>query len=181
VAQRNVSVVATGAAVSNLVTSLNKSRLLGTRLQLIQVGPKEGELVRSLATPKLRVAQVDTHVLGEINVAGEIVRTQPDHVATGMLAPVHALAAGGAPAQHVVRAPGAVRVIDPRVVLRDIQPAQPAPTNNVADLMAAIGRLNQGAGVHPPPTREEAQVLRLASYSGQQLVGGYTLVVTGGG
>jgi hypothetical protein len=147
---------------------------------LIQVGPKEGELVRHLAAPTLRLTAVDTHVLGEINLAGDIVRVQPDQVAAGMLAPVHALAAGGAPAHPAVQRQGTVPVIDPHAVLRDIRPAQTAPANSVADLLTAVGRLNQGAGVHPPPTRGEAQVLRLATYSGRQLVGGYTLVVIGG-
>jgi hypothetical protein len=78
VAQRNVSVVQAGAGVSALIGSLNKSRLFGTRLQLIQVGPAEGELVRHLVVPKLQVARVDTMVLGEVNLSGEIVHVQPD-------------------------------------------------------------------------------------------------------
>jgi hypothetical protein len=103
-----------------------------------------------------------------------------------MLAPVHAMAAGGAPKQPAVPQKGTVRVIHPQTVLRDIQltqqaqPTQPAAANHVADLMVAVGRLQSGAGVHPPPKSDEAQVLRLATYSGDQLVGGYTLVVTGG-
>jgi hypothetical protein len=181
VAQRNVTVVTAGAGMSKLIGSLNKTRLFGTRLQLIQIGPKEAELVRHVAAPKLRVAEVDTHVLGEINLAGEVLRVRTEHAVAGMLAPVHAMAAGGAPAQPSVQRPEAVRVIDPAAILRELHPERPAAAaNHVADLMTAVRRLNDGARVHPGPSREEAQVLRLASYSGEQLVGGYTLIVTGG-
>jgi hypothetical protein len=175
VAQRNISVVTAGAGLSALIGALNKRRLFGTRLQLIQVSPKEGELVRHLAAPKLRLAEVDTHILGEINVAGEIVKVQPDRAAAGMLAPVHALAAGGAPPHPAVAAHGAVRVIGTDTLLT----AAPDATNRFADLFKSVGRLHPGAGTHPPPAQGEAQVLRLATYSGDQLVGGYTMVVTG--
>ena len=176
VAQRNVSVVTAGAGLSALIGALNKRRLFGTRLQLIQVSPKEGELVRHLAAPKLRLAKVDTHILGEINVAGEIVKVQPDRASAGMLAPVHDLAAGGAPAHPAVAAHGAVRVIRTDTLLTTT-----AAASQFADLFKSVGRLHPGVGTHPPPARGEAQVLRLATYSGDQLVGGYTMVVTGDG
>jgi len=180
VAQRNVSVVAAGAAVSSLINSLNRSRLFGTRLQLIQVGPAEGELVRHLVAPTLHISAVDTKVLGEINLAGEVVQAPTERAATGMFAAVHPLAAGGAPRPPSVRSAPAARVIQPATVLRDVHsPATTAGTAHVADLLQAVGRLHAGAAAAPPPHADEAHVLRLASYSGDQLVGGYTVVVTG--
>ena len=197
VGQRNISVVMAGVEVSNLIGALNKVHMFGTRLQLIQVGPKEGELVRHLAVPNLRLSNLSTHVLGEINMVGDIVNVEPERLPAGMLAPVHALAAGGAPIPPTIATSGTVRVVHPAVVLRNIDraaPPRPPPTvppvtprttappaaaRNVGDLMKAIAHLHQGAEPEPPPARGEAQVLRLATYSGDQLVGGYTLVVTG--
>lgn len=184
VAQRNISVVAAGATIGNLVTSLNLTRRLDANLQLIQLGPREGALAAGLVTPQLRVAAIDTHVLGELTVANEIVLRQPATPPAGMFTAVHPLASGIDLAPPVVRGiDSGTRVVDPSLVLSDFQPerpiaiGEPAPTH-LADLLASVDGLHDGRTLDQPAPGE-AFVLRMASYVGDQLVGGYTLVIGG--
>jgi len=193
VAQRNVSVVTTGAPAVNLVHSLNATRLLTGHLQLIQLGTNEGKLATQIVAPKLRVSdQVSTHLLGEITALGDITLARPTSVPAGMLAPIHVLAHGVNNPAPVMGQPGAVAVIRPATVLGNFRPVAPAVAPapvppavrapaaaavHVADLLNAVGRLHDGSeGLGAPPAGE-AYVLRMATYNGTQLVGGYTLVV----
>jgi hypothetical protein len=180
VAQRNISVVSTGANVSRLVSMLNLTRPFNTRIQLIQLGAREAELARHIASPKLRLANVETHVLGEMSTADEVVAPRPSaQSSAGALASIHPLAAGGGPPAPVLRAAGTVRVIDPHVVLGSISPVDRPAGTHLVDLFTRVAALHTGAETHGRPTAEEAHVVRLATYSGNQLIGGYTLVVAG--
>lgn len=181
IGQRNISVVTSSTSLS-LLTALNLSRLPLGHLQLIQLGAKEGEMAARTVAPGLRVASaVETHLLAELTAENQIVLRQHRQVPTGMLAPVHPLAHGGAPAQPVLKRAGDVRVIDPVGVFRNLDGAIRAiGTVHLAELFRSVGRLNTRAGTHDRPGDGEAHVLRLATYDPKgQLVGGYTMVVRG--
>jgi hypothetical protein len=180
VAQRNVSVVTAGSPGVNLIRSLTASRLITGHLQLIQLGPNEGRLAAQIAAPHLRVSpKVTTHLLGEITALGDVTLRQPLSVPSGMLAPIHALAHGVSNPAPVMRDAGAVSVIDPGNVFGEVRSVASAPNagNHVADLFAAVGRFQRGGKALAGPPAGEAYVLRMATYSGTQLVGGYTLVM----
>jgi len=57
--------------------------------------------------------------------------------------------------------------------------ARTAPGGHLADLFSGINSLNPRNATVAPPSKGEAQVLRVASYRGDQLVGGYTIIVVG--
>ena len=75
-----------------------------------------------------------------------------------------------------MRLPGEVVVIDPMHLLSGVKRSSSSDME-VADLIGAIARLQKGGEVLHRPPAGEAFVMRLATYSGTQLVGGYTLVV----
>ncbi len=179
VGQRNVSVVAPGTQAHKLIAQLDRTRLEGHYLQLIQVGPKEGGLAARLVAPGLKVApQLETHLLGEMTALGGVVLSQRGTVPAGMFAPVHAMAHGVTWAVPSVREHGGVAVLDPVRILRDLDPRDREHANAVhlADLLGAVDRLHGGERLGAPP-HGEAYVLRMATYQGDQLVGGYTLVI----
>jgi hypothetical protein len=192
VGQRNISVVLASLNIGGLITSLNASRAVRTRVQLVQVGARESELALKIAAPGLRAAALDTHVLGEIDLTGHLTQVAPEQPPPAVLAPVHPLAAGGPPAMPTLLPEGEARVIDATRTFGNLRvppdPAGPSdrtraarrtmPGSHLADLLSEIGTLNHGHPTVAPPSRGEAQVLRIASYRGDQLVGGYTIVVT---
>jgi hypothetical protein len=190
VAQRNMHVIAAAAGggdakvLQGLLGSLEKTRAKGTRVQLLQVGAEGANAVR-LVAPKLKVdPAVTSHVLAELGADGSL--TLP------------AAASGAGPLQVARMLPSqllplaAVRAAAPKPVLA----AAPAP--NVA-ATAPLRVATSGATLAtlldhttlldpaitarvqavPPPKAGFAQVLRFACYQGDQVVGGYTLVVTG--
>jgi hypothetical protein len=180
IGQRNVSVVSAGASVHNLVTSLNLSRRIAAHLQLIQLGAREGELAARIVAPALRVAQLDTHVLGEVTDRNEIVLRHVAQPSPAMLAAVHPKAHGMNVVAPVVRRAGTAPVVEPQVLLRGLPLArtEEAAPAHLGDLLASIGRFHGGPKVGRPAPGQ-AFVLRMASFDGEQLVGGYTLVVAG--
>ena len=195
VAQRNIAVVMALANISVLIASLNASRSTRTRLQLVQVGAREAELALKIAAPHLRPAAVAAHVLGEIDLMGQFTTATPERPPPAALAPVHQLAAGGAPAPPNLLSEGEAKVIDAQRVFGNLRVAPAAaaglssrikaaeartpPGGHLADLFSDLPTLNPGHLTLPPPSRGEAQVVRLASYQGEQLAGGYTFVLAG--
>jgi len=178
VGQRNVSVVTAGAGLDQLVGKLDATRIRNTRLQLIQIGPQEGELARHIAVPALRVVNIQTHVLGEIDLTGKVVMPNPTALSAGMTAPVHPLAHGGAPTPPVVQPRGAVAVVNPRTMFPALRVMpRVAGDAHLSELFSLVGTLHGGAAGHDGPAAGEAVVLRMASYNGDEVVGGYTLVV----
>ena len=194
VAQRNISVVATSQNIAHLIASLNASRPLRARLQLVQVGTAEATLALKIASaPHLRLATLETHVLGEINEAGRLTKVAPAQAPPAALAPVHALAAGGAPAAPALQ-PEGVAQGDPAGHVRDGEAR--------GDRHRGVERADQGGrgedgGREPPggPAVRDQRAERRASrrraagegrgagdpgreLSGQ-LIGGYTIVVAG--
>ncbi|HEY2706526.1 MAG TPA: hypothetical protein VGI95_00605 [Caulobacteraceae bacterium] len=194
VAQRNISVVQTSQNIAHLIASLNASRLRTARLQLVQVGAAEAHLALKITAPHLKLAAVDTHVLGEISVAGALTKVAPTHAPPAVLAPVHVLTAGGAPPAPALHPEGVAQVIHAQTLGElKLSAAQTAAATarvkaaeartaagaHLADLLGGITTLNDGHQVLAPPKKGEAQVIRVASYAGTQLVGGYTIVVAG--
>jgi hypothetical protein len=195
VAQRNIAVVSTGASVSHLLANLNASRRLNTRLQLLQIGPQEGELARAIAVPKARLMKVDTQVLGELNVGNEIRRVARDAVPTAAFAPVHPMAAGIDHAPPRLPTEGMGVFVEPTKLFGALHltgreresiaerlklaESRSPKGGHLADLVAGARRLHGDAELARAPARGEAQVIRVANYNGEQLVGGYTLVVAG--
>jgi len=179
VAQRNISVLPAGASISPLVEKLNLSRPFNTRIQLIQVGGREAELARHIAVPKLQLANVETHVLSELDIGNEVVRPHLEHLPAGALAPVHPMAAGGVPKPPLMRPSERVRMVDPGRLFRSLKDKDRPDESHVARLLDRVGELHRKSPTHNPPNAEEAHVMRLATYSGEQLVGGYTIVVAG--
>jgi hypothetical protein len=181
VAQRNISVIAAGARLDQLIGKLNQTRLNNTRLQLIQLGPAEGELARHLAVPNLRLNNAQTHVLAEIDLTGKVILPNLTEVPAGMTAPVHPLAHGGSAPLPQLHAPGETPIVDPRIMFPTLSVAAPSSSSaHLSELLVLAGTLQPGGLTLPPPAAGEAHVLRMASYRGDTLVGGYTLVVQGG-
>jgi hypothetical protein len=195
VAQRNITVVVTFTNVSGLVASLNASRGPRTRIQLVQVGAREGELAVKIAAPGHRAVALDAYALGEIDLADRLTQVAPEKSPPAVLAPVHPLSAGGPPAVPTLQPEGEAKVIDAARTFGKLRvshdeaaylsariktaEARTAPGSHLADLFGGINALNPGNATVAPPSKGEAQVLRVASYRGDQLVGGYTIVVAG--
>lgn len=176
IAQRNVSVVSTTAMSTSLLKALSQVRF-GQKLQLIQLGPNEGEIAARIAAPGTKLAtDVVTHVLGEIDQLNQVtVADAPVAVAAG-LAPFHPLTHGGAPAAPDVHAVGSTAVVNTAKLAQGL----PADERNlkVATLLNGLKDLHGGALVLPEPVAGQAQVVRLANYDAHgQLVGGYTIVL----
>lgn len=183
VAQRNVAVVEPGPHFVQLVNILDRSLVASKHLQLIQVGAMEGAHVARLVAPKLTVAAaVQTHVLGEITATGTVALPRITVATAGMLAPVHALAAGVPQPAPAVQAHGSVAVLDALRVTGTAAEAIPKTTATAAarfpNLIAAIDKLHPGTRLDQPPVNQ-AYVLRAATFDGKQLIGGYTFVIQG--
>jgi hypothetical protein len=197
VAQRNVHVAQPNADMSKLIHALEASRIKSTRVQLLQVG-EQAAVTLKIAAPKLKLdPAVKTHVLAELRPDGSLALPATVTGPAGGHAPV-ALAT---PAAHpaVTPATGVPRIV-PGTVLR-----VPAPTTRVttpvpgpaggATTELAVGGANLTHLIAhatllspellatikqlPAPPRGNAQVMRIVSLQGDQIVGGYTIVVGG--
>jgi hypothetical protein len=189
VAQRNISVVSAGSPVMQLIANLDISRFDNAHVQLLQLSPREGELARHIVAPEFKIRDIDSHVLGEIGLDGKIRLTMPTSVPAGMLASVHPLADGGPAPIPRLRPMGSTAVIDPMVSIRAFRGVKPMlreaqgrrgvmDSAHLHELLTGIANLHAGTDFHEAPAKGEAQVVRLASYKGEQLVGGYTMVIT---
>jgi hypothetical protein len=61
----------------------------------------------------------------------------------------------------------------------DVPRPAPGATASLADFLEGAATLNRGAKRAAEPARGAAHVVRIATYKGDQLIGGYTLVVAG--
>ena len=190
VAQRNIYVVSARTDVTELLAKLNATLTSDMRVQLLQVGA-EAQVTLKIAAPKLNLdPNVQTHVLAELRADRSL------HLPSTMAAPVggHAPAAVTAMAGgHGVAAPFDRPRIIPSAVLRmrpapgDIQPAGSMELmsrgGGVLDLVRHFDLLSpemqrQVRQLDPPPVNQ-AQVLRFTSFRGDQMIGGYTLIIHG--
>jgi hypothetical protein len=180
VAQRNVAVV-DPPQFGQLVKVLDKSLMASKHLQLIQVGALEGIHVTNLVAPQLKVAPaVQTHVLGELTATGEVTLPRGIVAPAGMLAPISPLAVGITLPVTVVQPHGTVPVLDTVRLASTTTRAGTvvAAKARLPDLIAAVDKLHPGDRLEQPP-RNQAYVLRAATYDGEQLIGGYTFVISG--
>jgi hypothetical protein len=171
VAQRNVSVVAAAAGTGKLMTSLKRTRAANTRVELVQLSKVHGDLARVLVASRLKVAAAaETHLLGELAVDGTVTPPAARAVTPAMRMAVHPMAHG-------------LTAVEPRVV-EMAHPAAPtspaAPRARVTPTAPAATRAEDIARLLPRAAPGEVHVVRVASYRGMQLIGGYTMVVTGG-
>jgi hypothetical protein len=191
VAQRNVSVVAAQANIEKLLSSLEATLLIKGRLQLVQLGAKEGAIAARMVAPGKQIANtVKTQVLAELTATRDVVAVQSPEPPPGVMAPVHSMMHGGAPAPPEHVPVNTAPVVAPQRVLHNLAPveaaggAEPAAPAAAAPqltkLLTAVENLHPNVQTVGPALRAQVHVLRLANYdAGGQLVGGYTLVLPG--
>jgi hypothetical protein len=192
VAQRNIHVLpaassggAGGATnIQSLLASLEKTMPKGATVQLQQVGAEGADAVR-LVAPKLKVdPAVTSLVLGELGPDGSLRLPaaasgagplQVARIVPGNLLPLTSVTSA-APKPVLAAAPAA-----PRAATETVQVA--ASGASLAALLDHTALLDPATAARlpalKPPGPGLAQVLRFACYQGTQLVGGYSLVVTG--
>ena len=202
VAQRNITVVQTGADIGRLLKSLEVSRSLTARVLLMQVGV-EDQVVVKLVTPDLQMdPEVRTHILAELQPDGSIFVPPTDEQLPGGTLPLHPVVRNGeiqrpriqpAIPMEVARMP-----IQRLFTFGDAELTQRAARRRAFHEERGRIRLQKGGGnialllQHenlfstrlrrslvniPEPQPEQTQVLRMASYEGEQLIGGYTIIV----
>ncbi len=194
IGQRNLAVLPAGGSIKRILDGLQVSRRLPQRVELVQVG-REAEHVVQLSLPHLRVdPALRTLVLAELGVRGDL--TVP---ATKIRdAPVPA----GRGTSRSTATDEVVARIDLDVVLpvsvdQSARPAERVPLRirrngrvpvlhrggTLDDLLRSLRTdepsLAKRFPTMPPPPAGTAQVLRIAAYEGDQLVGGYTVLVHG--
>jgi hypothetical protein len=195
VAVRNLNVVSAGWDVGGLVQSLQANLYAsgGTRVQLLQVGAEAGLSLRIAGGSMQIDPAVQTHVLAELRADGSV------HLPPTVASP----AGGGAPfaASALTRSPHAVppfapaRMI-PGALLRippDGRGGKRTATGSPTELLAGGGTVRDLFGYHDllsheartqlkelrAPTGNQAQVLRFVEFRGDQVLGGYTLIIRG--
>jgi hypothetical protein len=174
VAQRNVSVVSGTQSAQQLISSLSAFEGVH-RLQLIQLGAREGATAARIVAPGAKVSAARTHLLAQVDAKKEVTLGHAHETPAGALAPVHALAAEGPPAAPKLE--HGAPVVDVRTLVNAV-PAAVRETH-VATMLRGVGALHD-AGKTVPARKDEVHVLRIANYdTSGQLVGGYTLIVGG--
>ena len=199
VAQRNIHVAAAQADLRVLLTSLEATRLATSRTQLLQVGAQADVAIR-ISAPKLKLdPNVQTMVLAELLPDGSLHLTPTVAGTPGGMAPEKPATTESGPA--AVSAVGAAR-INPAALLNvkaaAAEAVKPAPASTVVRPATQV-LLPTGGDVHTlithvslispevlreiqllkPPAKGQAQVVRIVSYQGDQMVGGYTVIVEG--
>jgi hypothetical protein len=192
VGQRNIAVVNVAADIRPLLKSLEASRLRTATIRLSQVGPEAQNAV-TLVAPKVVVdPAVETHVLAELRPNGAVVMG-PAHVAApvDVAGPVVAPAIGRIMPHAILRVGGfedaPIKAAGAKAAAADVVKE---PTTVIADGGTVAGLVDHARFLTPgllsrlkalePPAANEAQVLRIATYDGETVVGGYTIVVRGG-
>lgn len=194
VAQRNIGVVAAGTGIGHILKGLQLSRREHDRIELLQIGA-EAKHVLELTLPDTRLdPRVRTQVLAELGPRGDLT-VPPTRLADAPSA------AGRGPRRFTISPEVAPRV-DVAAVLPPSVERSHAPRLTVPLRTRRTGRIpliSRGASLEdllshtrrlkdvpdrefptlPAPAAGEAQVLRIAAYEGDQVVGGYTVVVAG--
>jgi hypothetical protein len=200
VGQRNIAVVDVAADISKLVSSLEGTRRLGALIQLSQVGQEALNAVR-LVAPNVTVdPAVRTHVLAELRPTGAVMVPSPVAAAggqpqaagdptaiVGRIQPHLLLRLGGA-------SPGAAEPDGLKVDMSNVPPSGGPSADTAATTILERGgsvshllshanylapQLRQRLKALQPPSANQAQVLRMATYEGDAIVGGYTIVIRG--
>jgi len=192
VAQRNVHVTKADTDISKLIRSLEATKPRDARIQLLQVG-EHATLTLQIAAPGLKIdPQIKTHVLAELRPDGSL----------HMPPTVSGTIGGQAPARTPVKEshtsggdPFSVPRIVPTELLAIEKPDKEArlvggnkPEVNAVDAdlihlfnhdtLLSSARTRQMKKVSQP-SPEQAQVLRVICFKGDQMTGGYTIIVQG--
>ena len=189
VAQRNIHVALAQADMQRLLTSLEATRPAQTRTQLLQVG-EHADIALRIAAPQLKLdTKVQTLVLAELEPDGSLHLSPTAAGTPGGMAPVKPAVAPAA-----VTVLGAARINPAALLAVKAAPAPPATApqqtyvlaQSGANLQTLVGHFNlispevlKEVQLLKPPVKGEAQVLRIVSYRGDQMVGGYTVIVQG--
>ena len=193
VAQRNVAVVQTVQQMQAIVSRFALTAMAAnTRFELTQVGKEAHDAVQIVA-PRLTLdPAIATRTLAHLDGKNLLTVKPTDsttprimpHTLTTTLSPVAGLAQKVAPA---VAQPAAAQPVGGAASLGGLAANSITATKltvanaNVAALVAHSAlfdtTLLAGIKAAPAPAAGQAHVLRLAQYDGNQLVGGYTMVV----
>jgi len=187
VAQRNMTVVSTGADIGALLGSLEATRGEATQFRLLQIGAASGIEV-GLASPRAKLdPALRTAVLAQLGRDGQL--TQPK------LSPDDPLAHN--PTRRKIIQPGPpisvhiphlplpglplrpTGMVDLRHLFHPLAPSRTPGTNKhtIQDLFMVKPT---GGLILRPPATGLVQALRIGAFNGQnQLLGGYTLIVEG--
>lgn len=193
VAQRNISVVSVNTSIDALVSSLDANRAPGMRIQLLQVAT-QAELAIRIAAPHLKVdPKLDTRVLAELRPDGTLHAPDSSEIHPGGLPPIdRKWVAGAAHAQRSTRSATVVPTTLLKMTPAELgQRARPGLTPDQGARLraspASVATLLQHERHLPvdarrietlgPPAPGLAHPLRLVAYKGDQIVGGYTIVV----
>jgi hypothetical protein len=195
VAQRNISVLATAQMAALFQTILANTKR-GSRVQMVQVG-EQARLVMQVMAPKLRLDPlVKTDVLAELQSDGSLMVVAPACQTPGALAPVHTLSGMAQPAMETTAILEVPRINLTPFIGRELKSTAQAVTGGrEAATRTRIARnatpvdllqyerflpdpLKDKLTHLPAPQEDVGQVLRLTGYIGDQLVSGYTVVLT---
>ena len=191
VAQRNVAVVQTLQQMQAIVSRVALTAVLAnTRFELIQVGKEAHDAVQIVA-PRLKLdPAIATRTLAHLD-GKNVLTVTPTDSTTPRIMP-HTLAAAApavekpAVAKLAVEKPAGGAAALGGLAANSITATKLTVEHaSVAALVAHSAlfdtTLLAGIKAAPAPAAGQAHVLRLAQYSGNQLVGGYTLVVGNAG
>jgi len=170
VAQRNISVMQENSDAEALINSINLNRFKDANVRLIQVG-KEATTMVKLLTPKLIIdPTIETHVLSEI-IANKVV-INPNHPQTS-------------PQETTVTPrilPHTLITLNPKKSVSDktteILNANPTLHDLFLDHDKVFHDKLHDSLFAKPLNKDNARVLRVVSIKENQIVGGYTLLVT---
>ena len=190
VGQRNVHVAEVNADVNLLMAVLDKTRLKETRTQLIQIG-KTADVTLKMMAPKLKMdPSVETTVLAELRADGSL------HIpVTRAEVPGGQAIVAGTEMKTDFNISKIARIMPHNIL--NIKPlsapmmrTQPVGAHEIftagADLTHLFGHsslmsaaLLEKVSALKPPAKDQAHVMRLVSFQGDQIVGGYTIIVHG--
>lgn len=206
VAQRNITVVQPGTNIAPLVGSLEISRSLTARVLLMQVGV-EDQIAVKLVTPHLQLnPEIRTHLLAELQPDGSIILPPTNEQLPGGQLPLNPVPRIGEIGEiQLPTIPPALPLEVARMPMQKLfrfgeaEPVQRAAVRRRAfrDESGGIKILRDGGNISlllqhedllstslrrsvlniPEPQPDQTQVLRMASYEGDQLTGGYTIIV----
>jgi hypothetical protein len=190
IGQRNIHVAGSNSDLNLLLVSLNNTKLKESRIQLIQVGKSAAMTLRMMA-PNLKMdSAVKPLVLAELRSDGSLHLPLTVAEVPGAQAPV----------TNMVKEPSAHIGVVARVIPHSLfniaplsKPVQRRMPVNSQEILTSGGNLTHLLGytslLSPSllekikslklPKRNQAQVLRIVSFNGDQIVGGYTLIVHG--
>lgn len=169
VGQRNVSVVSNLGQMESIVSKIALTALtVQTRFEVAQIGAEAKDAVQIVAPNLTLDTSIATHVLAHMDNRNTIT---------------------------VVPTPPQMPRIMPHTLTAQTPETAQAPAASVtphnltvrnADLMTLVGHsvlfdrtMLRGLTAAPPPAPGQAHVVRISQYEGQQIVGGYTMVIGG--